>query len=66
MPRQTWSRVGTTFSLRAASGGDASRAVVGQHVLLAFERILAFLEDELDRRADQLEAFAEEVLEIAP
>src|ERR1700741_2862132 len=35
---------------------------LGQHVLLAFVRIGAFLEDETHRRTDELEALAEEVL----
>ena len=38
----------------------------GQRVLrLVLVRVLAFLEDETDRRADELEALAEEVFEIA-
>src|SRR5574343_939463 len=38
----------------------------GQHVLFALVGVVAVLEHEADRRADQLEALAEEVLEIAP
>src|SRR5689334_14507268 len=37
----------------------------GQHVLLVRVRVLALAEEEADRRADQLEALAEEVLEVA-
>src|SRR5690606_31495293 len=39
--------------------------LVGQHVLLALVGIDAFLEEEPDRRADQLETLAEEVFQVA-
>src|SRR5688572_16237628 len=40
---------------------------LGQRVLrLVLVRILAFAEDEAHRRADELEALAEEILEVAP
>ena len=38
---------------------------LGQHVLLVLVRILAFPEQEADRRTHKLEALAEEILESA-
>ena len=38
--------------------------LVGENVLLAFVRVLVFLEDELHRRADQLETLAEKVFQV--
>src|SRR6478672_807609 len=57
------------WSLRALDAADQALLLgdlaLGQHVLLVLVRVLAFPEQEADRRADQLEALAEEVLELA-
>src|SRR3546814_9472811 len=59
------------FARSLAALGVADQALLfryltlAQDVFLVLVRILAFLEHEAHRRADQLEALAEEVLEIA-
>src|SRR3546814_382305 len=69
MPRQSRAEAPAGASL--AAFGVADQALLFRYLTLAQDvfpvlvRVLAFLEHEAHRRADQLEALAEEVLEIA-